>query len=49
MLDRRFFQRIRWILDGKSTLSIISINRLCIQMHTKLIYYEAEYQYFDTI
>jgi hypothetical protein len=43
-----FFQRIRWILDGNSTLSIISTNRLHIQKHMKLIYYEAEYKYFDT-
>ena len=45
----RFFQRIRWILDGNSTLSIISINQLYLQMQTKIIYYEAEYEYFDTI
>ena len=36
--DMRLFQRIRWILDGNSTLSIISINRLYIKKHTKLIY-----------
>jgi hypothetical protein len=45
----RFFQRIRWILDGNSTLNIISINRLYIQMQTKLIYYQAEHKYFHTI
>jgi hypothetical protein len=45
----RFFQCIRWILDGYSTFSKISINRLYIQIQTKLIYYEAEYKYSDTV